>query len=141
MLDELDRPLDVPPVELYPDVRETLEQLRSSGLRMAIVTDNWGNAESVRRTHDRIGLEGFFDAFAVSSELGCNKPDERMYRAASDALGLRPDECLFVDDDPGLVKAAVRLGYAGTAIRRDGPPYPDDVPMITDLHQLLELIT
>ena len=85
LLDDLDRPLDVPPVEPYPEVRNVLMQLRARGIGMAIVSGNWGNVATVKRTHDRIGLDGFFEAFAVSSELGCNKPDPRMYRTASDA--------------------------------------------------------
>ncbi|HEV2724308.1 MAG TPA: HAD-IA family hydrolase, partial [Thermoleophilaceae bacterium] len=140
LLDDLDRPLAAPHVEPFPDVRAVLEELRSRGIRMAIVTDNWGDADSVRRRHDRIGLEGFFEAFAVSSELGCNKPDARMYRTASDALGLEPAECFYVDDDPALVKAALMLGYKGAAISRNGPPCVTDVHVISRLDELLRLI-
>jgi HAD superfamily hydrolase (TIGR01509 family) len=139
LLDDLARPLERPPVEPYPEVRSVLEQLRARGTRMAIVTDNWGDASTVKRTHDRIGLDGFFDAFVVSAELGCNKPDPRMYRTASDALGLDPAECFFVDDDCALVEAALALGYHGAVIWRDGPPFPDTVPVLRRLGDLLEL--
>lgn len=141
LLDDLDRPLEVPPVEPYPEVRGVLMQLRALGIRMAIVTDNWGNAATVKRTHDRISLDGFFEAFAVSSELGCNKPDPRMYRTASDALRLKPAECFFVDDDPILVEAALALGYQGAVICRGGPPYPDGVPALSRLEDLLALVS
>ena len=140
LLDDLDRPLDDPPVEPFPDVRRVLEELRARAIRMAIVTDNWGNASTVKRTHDRIGLQGFFEAFAVSSELGCTKPDARMYRTASDALGLEPAECFYLDDDPALVEAALGLGYNGAAICRNGPPIGLDVHVISRLDELLELI-
>lgn len=141
LLDDLDHPLAAPHVEPFPDVRAVLEELRSRGIRMAIVTDNWGDAESVRRKHDRIGLEGFFEAFAVSSELGCNKPDARMYRTASDALGLEPAECFYVDDDPRLVRAALRLGYTGAAISRNRPPSVTDVHVMRRLDEVVELIS
>lgn len=74
----------------------------------------------------------------MSAELGCTKPDPRMYRSASDALGLQPERCLFVDDDPDLVLAAMALGYHGAAICRDGPPFPAGVPALTTLEELLE---
>ncbi|MDQ6728897.1 MAG: HAD family hydrolase, partial [Actinomycetota bacterium] len=102
--------------------------------------DGWGDAASVKRKHERLGLEGFFDAFVVSSELGCNKPDARMYRTASDALGLQPAECFFVDDAPELVTAALALGYRGAVIRRAGPPVAPEVPMIERLEDLLSLV-
>lgn len=140
LLDDLDRPLEAPHVEPFPDVRGVLEQLRANGIRMAIVTDSWGDATTVKRKHDRIGLDGFFEAFVVSSELGCNKPDARMYRTASDALGLKPAECFYLDDDPQLVGAALALGYRGAAIRRNDAAIETDVPVITQLSELLELI-
>jgi putative hydrolase of the HAD superfamily len=140
LLDDLDRPLEVPHVEPFPDVRPVLEELRARGIRMAIVTDNWGDATTVREKHDRIGLAGFFEAFAVSSELGCNKPDPRMYRTASDALDLAPAECFYLDDDPALVRAAVQLGYSGAAIRRTGTPLATEVHVLGRLEDLLPLI-
>lgn len=39
ILEVRDRPLGVPPVEPFPDVRDVLEQLRARGIRMAMVTD------------------------------------------------------------------------------------------------------
>jgi len=57
-------------------------------------------------------------------------------------LGLGPAECVFVDDDPELVAAAIELGYSGRALCRDGvtdggPGAP--VPFITDLREIVEL--
>lgn len=73
-----------------------------------------------------------------SAVLGCNKPDPRMYHHASTALGLAPEQCLFVDDDPDLVAAAIRLGYTGRALCRTSADVPE-VPSITSLTELLDL--
>lgn len=43
-----------------------------------------------------------------------------MYRHASETLGMSPGECVFVDDDPELVAAAVELGYVGRARGNSG---------------------
>jgi putative hydrolase of the HAD superfamily len=83
-----------------------------------------------------LGLAEYFQTFVVSAVLGCRKPDPRMYRAGSDGLGLAPHECLFVDDDPELVAAALDLGYHGLTIVRDTEP-PADVPWIASLNALL----
>lgn len=101
---------------------------------MAVVSDAWPNLPAL---HAGLGIDRFFEAYAISAVLGCTKPDPRMYHHASDALDLAPAECLFVDDDPDLVAAAIRLGYAGRALHRDATASP--VPSITSLTELLDL--
>jgi putative hydrolase of the HAD superfamily len=112
-----------------------LERLRAAGVGMAVVSDSWPGLESLYR---QLGLDAYFQAFVVSAVLGCRKPDPRMYRAGSDALGLPPRECVFVDDAPDLVAAAIELGYGGTAIIRTPEP-PTTVPWIGTLEDLLPM--
>ena len=146
LLADLVRP--VPPevvLETFPDVPGTLGEMRRRGVRMAVVSDAWPNLPEL---HAGLGIGEFFESHTISAVLGCRKPDPRMYAHASDALGLHPARCLFVDDDPELVAAAIALGYAGRALLRDGSaPAPTDVvcangvsvPCITSLAELLEL--
>jgi putative hydrolase of the HAD superfamily len=63
-----------------------------------------------------------------------------MYAAGSDLLGLNPGDCLFIDDDPQLVSAAIQLGYHRAALTREGQP-PASVPAIMSLDDLLPIIT
>ena len=135
LLRELEQPGTRPLVEPFPEVPAVLERLRARGVRMAIVSDNWPGLEGLYRQLD---LHTYFQAFVVSADLGCNKPDPRMYRAGSDALGLPPHECLVVDDDPDLVAAAIELGYGGAAIIRTTDP-PATVPWISTLEDLVPL--
>jgi FMN phosphatase YigB (HAD superfamily) len=140
LLAELVRPVPADVVlELFGEVMQTLETLRSRGVRMAVVSDAWPN---LPRLHADLGIDGFFEAYAISAVLGCRKPDPRMYRHASDALGLEPAECLFVDDDPELVAAALKLGYQGRWMQRTGSG-PDRagaaVPAAGSLTELIEL--
>ena len=125
---------EVPPtvfLETYPDVVETLEELSRRGVRMAVVSDAWPDLPDL---HAGLGIGRFFEAYAISAVLGCNKPDPRMYHHTSTVLDLAPAQCLFVDDDPDLVAAAIRLGYAGRAMCRDSAV--SDVPSITSLTEL-----
>ncbi|MEY9912405.1 putative hydrolase of the HAD superfamily [Catenulispora sp. MAP12-49] len=131
---------EVPPttvLETFPEVITTLTELRSRGVPMAVVSDAWPNLPDL---HAALGLGDFFAAYAISAVLGCSKPDPRMYHHASDALGLAPAECLFVDDDPELVAAAIALGYQGCAMLRDGAGARDGVPVIGSLDELLDLV-
>jgi putative hydrolase of the HAD superfamily len=135
LLEELEQPGARPLVEPFPEVPRVLERLRAGGVRMAIVSDNWPGLEGLYR---QLGLHTYFQAFVISAVLGCRKPDPRMYRAGSDALGLAPRECVFVDDDPDLVAAAIELGYGGTAIVRTAEP-PTAVPWIGTLQDLVPM--
>lgn len=137
LLHDLRRPLDpATVVEPYPEVLDVLHALESLGIRMAVVSDNQPGLQTL---HDGLGIARFFEAYAISAELGCTKPDPRMYAHASDALGLDPAECLFVDDVPDLVTAAIDLGYQGCAVRRDGTQAAG-VTTVSDLRELLPLI-
>lgn len=138
LLSDLRQP--VPPtmiVQTFPEVPGTLRELRRRGVRMAVVSDAWPGLPEL---HAGLGIGEFFEAYAISAMLGCRKPDPRMYHYASDALGLDPDQCIFVDDDPGLVAAAIELGYDGRAVcRGDSTPSGCEVPAITSLEELLVL--
>jgi FMN phosphatase YigB (HAD superfamily) len=50
--------------------------------------------------------------------------------AGSRLVGLPPGDCLFVDDDPDLVAAAVGLGYRGFALDRTTATLDDVLPIV-----------
>lgn len=140
LLAELVRPVPGNVIlELFGEVIQVLETLRSRGVRMAVVSDAWPNLPQL---HADLGIERFFEVYAISAVLGCNKPDPRMYRHASGALGLKPAECLYVDDAPDLVAAALNLGYQARWMRRAGSD-PDQasmpLPAVTSLTELTNL--
>jgi HAD superfamily hydrolase (TIGR01509 family) len=116
LLRELEAPASGPTIELYPDARYVLEQLRQWDVRMSVVSDNWAGLET---TFTGLGVAHYFRGFVISEILGCRKPDPRMYAEGSRLLGLDPGECLFIDDDPELVTAALELGYRGVTLSRD----------------------
>jgi putative hydrolase of the HAD superfamily len=137
LLEALSRPLPAATIlEPFPEVLDVLEDLRGRGIRLACVTDNGPRIEAL---HDELGLREFFEVYAISAVLGCTKPDPRMYRHASDGLGLRPEECFFVDDVAELVAAAHELGYHGAALEREGPS-GSWVRSIADLTEILALV-
>jgi putative hydrolase of the HAD superfamily len=138
LLQDLEAPAAGPVVELFPDVRRVLDRLRASGVGMSVVSDTWAGLPDIFRGLD---IEQYFAGFVISEVLGCRKPDSRMYAAGSELLGLDPGSCLFVDDDPQLVLAAIQLGYQGVALVRDVGPAPVSVPAITSLDELPPVVT
>lgn len=139
LLDALEAPPARPAIEVYADVQPVLARLAALGVGMAVVSDSWGG---LRESLDQMGIGHYFAGVVVSVELGCRKPDPRMYAAGSDALGLPPGGCLFVDDDPELVAAAVDLGYQGAVMDREAECDATEqrVPVIGALSQLLPIV-
>jgi putative hydrolase of the HAD superfamily len=56
------------------------------------------------------GLYGIFDAVFASCVIGRRKPDKRIYTYAAKKLGLKPNECIFMDDMPENVAGARKAG-------------------------------
>jgi HAD superfamily hydrolase (TIGR01509 family) len=120
-------------VAVFDDVLPCLASLRQRGIRMAVVSDSWPNLPDM---HAALGIRAFFDGYAISSVLGCAKPDPRLFDAGARVLGLDPAKLLFVDDCDDLVHAAIGLGYHGVALLRSGRPPEYPVPWITGLPEL-----
>jgi FMN phosphatase YigB (HAD superfamily) len=78
LLHELEAPATGPTVEVFPDVRPVLDQLRACGVGMSVVSDNWAGLEAGYRS---LGIEHYFTGFVISEVLGCRKPDPRTYAA------------------------------------------------------------
>jgi FMN phosphatase YigB (HAD superfamily) len=135
LLGELDRPLpftDI--VEPFRDTAEGLARLRDGGWRIAVVANTSPRMVDVYRALD---LDGLIETFVISEELGFSKPDPRMYRTASDRLGLPPNECVFVDDDPDNLAGADAAGYLVCGMDRYGGVHDDAWPWVRDLQELV----
>lgn len=63
--------------------------------------------------HDACGIDSLQNLFThafFSYDLGLWKPDPAIYTAVLDQIGLRPDQVLFLDDNPDNVASARSLG-------------------------------
>lgn len=88
--EEKDATLTTQRAELFPGAADLLRRLRAEGYLLGLVADTRpGTYRNVLRQH---GLERAFDVLAISEELGCEKPDPRMFRHALDGLGIAPGD-------------------------------------------------
>jgi HAD superfamily hydrolase (TIGR01509 family) len=138
LLDALFRGDGLPLVEFAPDTRPLLEQLRARDLRLALVSDA---TPALRDFYVEAGLDHFFETMVISEELGCVKPDPRMYLTAADALGLQPHELIFLDNDVGNVRGAVAVGCDGVVLDVHGSAAEaEDLPVAGSLPDFLALL-
>lgn len=103
-------------LDVYGDVRPTLEKLKGRGLRLGVLS-NWSEHLShVLKRHD---LDRYFSFLVVSAEAGCEKPDERIFRMAIDRAEAPVDRILYIGDYPEEdILPAERVGLDALLIDR-----------------------
>jgi putative hydrolase of the HAD superfamily len=94
---------------MQPDqaMLDAVRAARDAGVRTGLISNSWG-----RGRYDRSQFPQLFDGAVISGEVGVRKPDPRIYAMGAEAIDLRPDQCVFVDDLPGNLKPARELGMA-----------------------------
>lgn len=80
---------------IYPDTAAVLREVRDAGLKIGVLS-NIGY--DIRPAFERAGIDGLVDEFVLSFEVGHMKPDADIFRVATAALGLAPEEVLMVGD-------------------------------------------
>ncbi|MEB3366770.1 HAD family hydrolase [Saccharopolyspora mangrovi] len=129
---------------LFDDVAHSLDWMRATGLRLAVVTNAPGDYQ--RKKLAAVGLADAFDTVVISGETGVAKPDPRIFHTACQRLGLQPHEVAHVGDRLTTdAQGATRAGLLGIWLNRDQIPAPrafaeDVVPTITGLGELPELL-
>jgi putative hydrolase of the HAD superfamily len=115
---------------LYPQVQETLDQLRSH-YQLAIVSD----AQSAYAVPElrSVGLLDYFDPIIISGDYGYRKPDPRLFQKALAALKVKPEQALFIGNDPyhdifgaqqvGMKAILVAYNQNNTAYQATSPDY------------------
>jgi putative hydrolase of the HAD superfamily len=124
-------------MELYEDVATVLERLRSRRVRLGVLSEAW---PSLEREYERLGIRPYLDALVVSSREGRLKDDPLLFEVATRRMQIPPAEILFVDDWPPHVRTAVRCGLHGAVLARDGDESVTDLPVLTDLLGVEEML-
>jgi HAD superfamily hydrolase (TIGR01509 family) len=124
-------------VRLHADALSALSLLRSSGLRLAIVTNASTEAAGVV---DDLALRPRVDDVVASCEAGVLKPE--LLEVALRRQGLEASDATLVDDEPAQLDAASRLGIGTILVRRSGadPSSAATHPVVSDLRQLAGLL-
>lgn len=97
---------------LFPSALETLDELRRSGVRLALVTN--GDTRMQRAKVERFDLGRRFDHIQIEGEVGFGKPEGRAYEYAMESLQVEAPETWMVGDHlVWEVSAPQRLGIFG----------------------------
>jgi beta-phosphoglucomutase len=81
-----------------------LSRLKQEGYRLAVASNSIRN--TVQTMMERSALMDYLDFFLSNQDVNTGKPDPEIYTHAIRRLGLRPDECLVVEDNENGKQAA-----------------------------------
>lgn len=88
---------------LYPGVIDLIERLKSSGVKIAIVTT--GSRERIEKSIDKDLLE-MFDLLITGGDTKRGKPYPDPYLIAASKLGVEPCKCIVIENAPMGIAAA-----------------------------------
>jgi putative hydrolase of the HAD superfamily len=81
---------------LFPEVVDVLDSLRGQ-CELGIISNFDGR---LRPILEQLGILHYFRELIISSEIGADKPDRRLFEAALKRFAVAPSEALHVGDDP-----------------------------------------
>ena len=91
-------------VPAKPGVRAYLKQCRAEGRRMAVVTSSV--PEHCRTALTHLDLMKYFEGVTLAHDLGLEKKDPALWRAAAEHYGVAPEDCTVFDDSLSACKGA-----------------------------------
>jgi len=115
---------------LYEDAYKKILSWREKGIPMYIYSSGSVKAQKLFFSHTEYGnilnfFKGHFD-----TKIG-SKKDPESYKKISEEIGLKPEEILFLSDNPEEIEAAAKAGFKVIRIVREndaeyisGFPYP-----------------
>lgn len=128
------------PSPLFSGVRETLDQLRADGYRLAVATGK--SRRGLNRILDELGMGQYFDATRCADETR-SKPHPQMLNELLAELGVPASSAVMVGDTEYDMEMAVNAGmprvavdYGAHAVERLLPYQPGLV--LSDFSSLLQ---
>jgi HAD superfamily hydrolase (TIGR01549 family) len=124
---------------------QTLGVLREQGLKLAILSNTFVNADSLEEHLGREGVLDFFEVRMYSYQFAFRKPDKRIFLEAAERVGCHPSEIVYVGDRIDKdVNGSSRAGMTPvlkTAYTNEGKKVPAGVAKIDSIAELPQVIS
>ena len=98
-------------IACYPYANDWVRELKERGYRCYILS-NYGR-RLYERTGDKLSFEKLMDGALFSFLVQQVKPEAQIYETLLERFELKPEECIFFDDNLDNVEAARKLGIHG----------------------------
>lgn len=100
------------PEDLLPGAVEALDSVREAGLKIGLASVS-RNALTVLTS---LGITDKFDYIVDASTIARGKPDPEIFLTAAERLGVKPEECLGVEDAVAGVQSIKSAGMYAVGV-------------------------
>lgn len=139
----------LPKITFYDDVRPVIDKLKSSGIKLGIISD--GYIETQQNKLNVLNCKNTFDYIILTEELGREywKPSPRAFEIMMEKFAITPQEAIYIGDNPEkdfYIKKYMPINTV--RIKRDRGIYIDskykenikEDKSINNLYELLDFI-
>lgn len=132
---------------VQPDARYVVSELEKRGYLLGIIS-NVITSQEIPDWLEADGFNQFFRSVVLSSLYGRRKPDPQIYWEAARRIGVPPENCVYVGDNPSRDVVGTRnAGFGMVILLMDpeevekNPPSGENKPdiIIHEFKQLLEI--
>lgn len=95
-------------LEKKPGIDEILRIIHEKGMKAAVATAT--PIDRAKEHLEQLGIYQLFDQVVSAKQVERGKPAPDVYLYACEQLGMKPEECIAVEDSPNGVKSAYQAG-------------------------------
>ena len=118
-------------IEAKPDAEKLLSYLKEKGIAVALATATpKDRAEEYLR---RVGLLQYFDEVVSARMVKNGKPAPDIYLFAAEKLGLKPEECMALEDSQNGIRSANAAGCKTVMVPDLDGPTGEIMPLLYDV--------
>ena len=121
----------------YPNTISTLKKLKSKNIKLAVVSDAPELKLWLRLVAAK--LDTYFDV-VISTEHSRQKPSKIPFRQALKQLGSKPEDCLFVGDNPRRDIKGAKSIKMKTCLAKYGLIKPSKIKADYEINKIQELL-
>lgn len=122
----------------YPEVKKVLETLRENNIKVGVLS-NFSLA-SLEMSLEHLGIIHLIDVAHAAVVIGYSKPHPKSYTSITDRLGIKPEECLFFDDELPNVHGAEAVGMKAYLVDRKQPDHDFAQHRVCNLLPVFDLV-
>lgn len=130
---------------MQPDAKQVLAELKRRGYHLGIIS-NVITSQEIPNWLESEHLTGYFEASVLSSLFRRRKPDPEVYWEAARRIGVRPENCVYIGDNPKRDVTGTRnAGFGMVVLLMDPQECEQDPPMGENkpdliIHEFKELL-
>lgn len=124
----MDKYIEENGIEAKSGAKELLIWLKNNGYKVALATAT--APERTEKYLSRLGLYQYFDKIICASMVSKGKPEPDIYIKAAEELGLKPEECLALEDSQNGIKSASSAGCKTVMVPDLDQPTKEILPLL-----------